>query len=69
MPARPTPIRIEDEVIQRLDAIAAAMTERAAGVKVARANVIRLALERGMDLVEEDLGMNPSRTTKKPKRK
>lgn len=68
MPGRPTPIRIEEDVIQRLDAIAAAMTERAAGVKVARSNVIRLALERGMAVLEEDLGMGPSRT-KKPKRK
>lgn len=57
MAEHPTSVRIDDALLARLDAIAATLTERAAGVNVGRSRVIRLAIERGADALEVELGL------------
>lgn len=66
MPSRTLPVRLEEELISRLDELAEALTRKAAGVKVTRASAIRVALERGLDALHAELG-EPRRT--KPKGK
>lgn len=61
--ARTIPIRLEDELIERLDALATALTERAAGVKVTRTAAMRAALERGIEALEAEAGV-PGRRRK-----
>jgi hypothetical protein len=61
--AKPFPLRIDETTIGRLDRLAALMTERAAGAAVTRASVIRVAMERGLESLEKELGGS------KPKRK
>jgi hypothetical protein len=61
--AKPFPLRIDSTTIERLDRLASLMSERAAGAPVTRAGVIRVALERGLESLEKELG------TAKPKRK
>lgn len=69
MPAvdRPLPIRLEDDTIERLDRLAAALTERAAGVKVSRSGAMRATIERGLDVLEAELGIG--RTKRRPPRR
>lgn len=64
--AKTLPIRLEDDLIARLDALAAALTERAAGVKVSRTAAMRAALERGLSALEAEAGTSPRR--RKPKK-
>lgn len=65
MVSKTIPIRLEDDLVARLDALAAVLTERAAGVKVTRTAAMRSALERGLEALEDEVG-TPRR---KPKRK
>lgn len=51
---RTLPIRLEDDLIERLDTLAAALTVRAAGVKVSRTAAMRAALERGLAALEAE---------------
>jgi len=62
---RTIPIRLEEDLIGRLDALATALTERAAGAKVTRTGVMRVALERGVQALEAEVG---SAGRRKPKR-
>jgi len=64
--AKTLPIRLEDDLIARLDALAAALTERAAGVKVSRTAAMRAALERGLVALEAEAGTSTRR--RKPKK-
>lgn len=57
MTGKPTPLRIEEEMLERLDRLAAEMTKRTGGVQVARASVIRNAIERGVAELERELGL------------
>lgn len=59
--AKTIPIRLEDDLIARLDALAAALTERAAGVKVTRTAAMRAALERGLESLEDEAGLSSKR--------
>jgi hypothetical protein len=59
MVARPVPLRLEEEVIERLDRLARAMSERAGGVEVNRSSVMRTVLDRGLDVLEKELGVQP----------
>ena len=64
--AKTLPIRLEDDLIARLDALAAALTERAAGAKVSRTAAMRAALERGLQALEAEVGTSARR--RKPKK-
>lgn len=57
MTGKPIPLRLEQEILDRLDRIAAALSERAAGVRVTRADATRIALERGATALEAELGL------------
>jgi hypothetical protein len=63
---RTLPIRLEDDLIDRLDAVAVALTARAAGVKVSRTAAMRAALERGLQALEAEAGVTSRR--RKPKK-
>jgi hypothetical protein len=67
MVARPVPIRLENDLIERLDRLAAAMADRAAGAKVPRTSAMRIVLDRGLDALEAEFGLTSRRP--KPKRK
>lgn len=47
--------RLPDELRQRLDALAASLSARAAGTRVTRSDVVRIALGRGVDALEHEL--------------
>jgi hypothetical protein len=57
MVGRPLPLRLEDELIARVDRVKEVMEKRAGGVDVPRAAAIRLALERGLAVLEKEFGM------------
>lgn len=53
MPDRIT-VRVEDEMLAQIDALAAELSEAAKGVRLTRSDVARVALERGIaDLKSE----------------
>lgn len=58
MTGKPIPIRLDDDLLDRIDRVIDAMVERTAGAKVPRSSVLRLALERGLDSLESELGLN-----------
>lgn len=58
---RPTSLRVDDALLARVDALAVALSERAAGASVSRANVLRIALERGVDVLEKEIGTRRSK--------
>lgn len=62
---RPLPVRLEDDTIERLDRLAAALTQRAAGVKVSRSSAMRVTIERGLDALEAELGIGEKSKRKK----
>ncbi len=51
----PLSIRIPDELLVRLDRMANAMSKRAAGAEVTRSAALRVALARGLDVLEARL--------------
>lgn len=63
MTEHPVSVRLDTDSIERLDRIAEAMGERAAGVEPKRGAVVRAAIERGIAALEAELGLK-----KKPKR-
>jgi hypothetical protein len=50
-------IRTEREIDARLDALALALSKRAAGVAVKRGSAAKAALLRGLDAIEHELGL------------
>jgi len=50
-------VKVDDEMANRLDALAKAMSGRAAGAQVTRSNAMRVALEHGVDALEVEFGM------------
>jgi hypothetical protein len=66
MTRRPVPLRIDEEILTRLDRVAEALSAKAAGANVPRSDAIRIALERGTESLEGELGL--SRQKRKPKR-
>lgn len=62
MTGKPIPIRIDDDLIARFDKLAEVMSARAAGAKLPRTSVIRLAMERGAALLEQELGLGAARS-------
>ena len=64
-------IRVETELLDRLEAIAAELSRRSAGVAVKRSDVARAALERGAESLEQELGIAEKKGAKpasKPKK-
>lgn len=55
-------VRLEEDVLDRLDALAKALSARAAGAELNRSDALRVAALRGLDELEGELG------TKKGKR-
>lgn len=50
-------IRAEEETIDRLNRVAAAMTVRASGAEVNMSDAARVVLLRGLDVLEAELGI------------
>lgn len=55
MSERALAVRLPDETIARLEAVAEKLSARAAGAKVARSEVMRMAMERGLTALEKEL--------------
>lgn len=68
--------RYRPETLERLDRIAEALVARSGGVIVRRADALRLATERGVEVLERELGITsddaaapaPSKGGKRPAR-
>ena len=56
-----TSIRLDAEIVGRLDRLAEALTARAAGAPVNRSSAARVALERGLADLEAELKIKPRR--------
>jgi hypothetical protein len=69
MTARPIPIRLEEALLERIDCVAEALQKRAAGAPVPRAVAMRVAMERGLDALETELGLGSARRSTRPKHK
>lgn len=50
-------VRLDDAIESRLDVLAKRMSERAHGAEVTKSNVLRVAIERGLEALEHDLGV------------
>lgn len=50
-------VRLDPARVDRLDAVAAEMTRRAAGAEVKRSDAARVAMERGINSLEKELGL------------
>lgn len=50
------PVRLEPEVVARIDRLATRLSRRASGLPVVRSEALRLALARGLDAIEKEEG-------------
>lgn len=57
MTEHPITVRLDDETILRLERIAEALGKRAAGVTLKRGTVVRVAIEHGLESLEQELGL------------
>jgi hypothetical protein len=55
MVSKTIPIRLADDIIDHADAIAAELSRRARGVTVSRSEVLRLAIEGGLERLQTEL--------------
>jgi len=55
MTETPLSIRLPDDLLARLDRMAGVMSKRAAGAEVTRSAALRVALARGLDVLEARL--------------
>lgn len=53
----PFSMRLPSELLSRVDAVAEELTRRAAGVNVSRTAVMRRLIERGLEILEPELGL------------
>lgn len=51
-----TAFRLPSALVERLDAYAERLRQNVPGVRISRADVVRLVLGRGLDQVERELG-------------
>ncbi|MFW6087879.1 MAG: hypothetical protein ACODAG_11785 [Myxococcota bacterium] len=58
---RPIPVRLEDEAIARLDAMVDEMRRRTAGARISRSEVLRMVVDRGIPVLERELGASKKR--------
>lgn len=68
MTSRTLPLRLDDELIARLDRLAETMATRAGGAEITRTSAMRTALVRGLDSLEAELGTSDRRSKPKPKK-
>lgn len=61
MTEHPVSVRLDTEAVERLDRITEALSARAAGATLKRSNVVRLAVDRGIDALEAELGLKKKR--------
>jgi hypothetical protein len=69
--------RLDAELVKRLDRLATLLSARAAGTPVKRSDAVRLAVTRGLDVLERELGVEKpaaapkgaKRTARKPSKK
>jgi hypothetical protein len=54
---RPIAIRFNEATMARFDAIASYLSERAHGAPIARTRVIEMIIDRGLPLLEAELGI------------
>lgn len=52
-------VRLDPEIVERIQAVAAELKRRAAGAPIAMTVPIRMALERGLPALEREIGINP----------
>ena len=64
MTDKPIAIRLDEEILSRLDRLSEALTGRVAGARLTRTDAHRVALLRGLESLEEELGLK----AKRPKR-
>jgi hypothetical protein len=64
MTEHPVSVRLNTEAVERLDRIADALSSRAAGATMNRSAVVRVAVGRGIAVLEAELGL-----AKRPKTK
>ena len=57
----PLSIRVPDDLLMRLDRLASTMSRRAAGAVVTRSAALRVALARGLDVLEQRLEVGKRR--------
>jgi hypothetical protein len=64
-------VRIDPSHVERLDRVAGEMTRRAVGAEVKRSDAARVAMERGIDSLEDELGLEalPAVAGAKPAKK
>jgi hypothetical protein len=53
-PDNPTPIRLSDPVLKEADRLAEVLTNRAAGAKITRSEVLRIAVDRGLESLRRE---------------
>jgi len=68
-PTKPIPVRLDDETLSRLDALAEAMSERTGGADISRANALRAALNVGLQALELENGLGRARQKPRPRKK
>lgn len=64
-PIPATAIRLEPELLERIDRLASTMQERAAGAQVTRTAAMKVALTRGLDSLEAEFGSAGRRAAKR----
>jgi predicted transcriptional regulator len=65
MTTKQFPIRLEDELVERIDRLAEKMQERTGGAELTRTAVVKAALARGLDSLETELGLAGRRAAKR----
>lgn len=58
-------VRLEPDLIRRLDAVAELLSQRAGGAQITRSNALNVVAARGIELFEAEMATKPP---KKPKR-
>jgi hypothetical protein len=54
---QPTYVRLEPETLERADRVAEELAKKVEGVRPSQSMALRLAITRGLDLLEQELGM------------
>ena len=58
-------VRMDEELVERMDRLADAMSKASGGATVSRSNAIRTAAERGAEILEAELGVTPEPTKRR----
>ncbi|HET9933775.1 MAG TPA: hypothetical protein VFQ35_23890 [Polyangiaceae bacterium] len=69
MTGKPIPIRLEEDILARLEELAEAMSRRTGGVEITRASALRAAILIGLDKLEQENGIARRQSSTKTKRK